>query len=137
MTADGQVALERVITTYRENAIGAADPSYYDLPTLKLLATLRYDLRNYMSLHFPRYKLADDGTDVAAGQATVTPKILKAHILARFRFWETLGLVQNFEAFKAGLIVVRDPNDRNRVNARLPVPLINFLNVFAAQIQFQ
>jgi len=133
----GNVVIERVITTYKTNAFGAADPSYLDVETLRTLATLRYDLRNFITLQFPRYKLADDGTNFARGQAVVTPNTIKATIIARFKQWEDQGLAEDVDQFKSDLIVERDTTDLNRVNCLVPPNIINQLRVLAAQLQFR
>ncbi len=131
------VRLERVITTYKENPFGAADPSYLDIETMKTLAYLRYDTRTFIALRYPRYKLADDGTNFARGQAVVTPSVIRASLIGRFRQWEENGLVENIEQFKEDLIVERDSNDPNRVNALIPPDIINQLRVFAGLVQFK
>ncbi|HEY4254584.1 MAG TPA: phage tail sheath subtilisin-like domain-containing protein [Roseomonas sp.] len=132
----GQVFVERVITTYQTSASGAADASFLDVETMKTLAFLRYDLRSLIALRFPRFKLADDGTDFARGQAVVTPGTIRAEIVARFKQWEANGLVEGVDQFKAELIVQRSASDPNRVDALLPPDLVNQFRVFAAQIQF-
>jgi phage tail sheath gpL-like len=133
----GLVRIERVITTYRENPFGAPDISYLDLNTLKTLTYLRFDLRAFIALRYPRYKLADDGTIFSRGQAVVTPKVIRASIVARFRAWEEAGLVENIEQFKKDLIVERDSLDPNRVNALVPPDIVNQLVVFAGLVQFR
>lgn len=132
----GQVVIERTVTTYKTNAFGAADPSYLDVETLKTLAFLRYDLRTFASVRYPRHKLAGDETEVQPGQAIVRPKDLRVQIIARAGLWEQQGLVESLAQFKQDILVTRDPNDVNRVNARIPPDLVNGLRVFAAQLQF-
>lgn len=134
---DGTVRIERVITTYSENEYGAADPSFLDLTTLKTVTYLRFDLRTFMALRYPRFKLADDGTRFSRGANVATPKMLKGSIIARFGQWEDAGLVENVGQFKNDLVVERDPNDPNRVNALVPPDIVNQLRVFAALIQFR
>lgn len=134
--ADGTLTLQRVITTYQTNAFGAADPSYLDVETLKTLAYLRYDTRTYIAQTFPRYKLADDGTPYALGQNVVTPSRIKAALVARFKLWETNGLVEDIDQFKSDLQVIRDSSDVNRVDALIPPNIINQFRVFAAKVQF-
>jgi phage tail sheath gpL-like len=131
-----QCFIERAITTYTTAPGGAADVSYLDVETLKTLAYLRYDLRQLISLRFPRHKLADDGTAFARGQAVVTPGTLRAEIIARFKQWEAAGLVEGVDQFKADLIVVRNSSDPNRVDALLPPDLVNQFRALAAQIEF-
>ena len=93
--------------------------------------------RQAITSKFPRCKLADDGTRFGAGQAIVTPNIIKAELVAQYRIDEFNGLVENGAAFKANLIVERDPNDPNRVNVLYPPDLINQLRVFAVLAQFR
>jgi phage tail sheath gpL-like len=133
----GNATIERVITTYKTNALGAADPAFLDVETLKTLGYLRFDLRTLMSLRFPRHKLADDGTQFSRGQAVATPKSIRGEIVARFRQWEEAGLVEGAEQFKEQLLVVRSQTDPNRVDALLPPDIVNQLRVLAAQIQFR
>lgn len=134
--SDGIVYIERVITAYRTNAFGANDPSYLDIETMKTLAYLRYDTRTFIALRYPRHKLADDGTALGRGQAVVTPKVIKAALIARFRLWEEAGLVEGFDQFKEDLIVERDATDVNRLNALIPPDIINQFRVFAGKVQF-
>lgn len=134
--AGGTVVIERVVTTYRQNSFGATDTSYLDIETMKTLTYLRYDTRTFIALQYPRYKLADDGTAFSRGQAVVTPSVIRASLIARFRMWEEAGLVENIDTFKEKLIVERDLNDPNRVNALIPPDIINQLRVFAGLVQF-
>jgi phage tail sheath gpL-like len=133
---DGTVRIERVITGYRVNTAGAADPSYLDIETLKTLSYLRYDVRILINQRFPRYKLADDGTNFGPGQAIVTPKIIRNALIARFKLWEENGLVEGAEQFKTDLLVERDTADRNRINAIIPPDIINQFRVFAGKVEF-
>lgn len=133
----GRVLIERLITTYQTNASGLADTSYLDIETMRTLAYLRFSVRARILQRFPRHKLADDGTQFATGQAVATPSLIRAELLHLFREWELAGLVEGFEQFKADLVVERDSDDPNRVNAILPPDLVNQLRVFAAAIQFR
>lgn len=135
--AGGVLRMERMITMYQENALGADDTSYLDVTTMLTLSFLRYDFRNYFLLKYPRHKLADDGTRFGAGQAVMTPALGKAEAIAKFRDWEELGLVENFDDYKANLLVERNLGDPNRLDFLLPPDLINQLITTAAQIDFR
>lgn len=134
---DGVVRIERAVTTYQRNAYGQADPSWLDVQTPATLQYLVRTLRNAILTKFPRHKLANDGTRFGAGQAIVTPKILKAELVAQYSGLEDLGMVENMDAFKTFLIVERDAVDPNRVNVLLPPDLVNQLRIFAALVQFR
>lgn len=133
---DGVVRIERLITTYQTSATGALDSSFLDIETLRTLSFLRYDLRNSIALRYPRHKLASDDARFGPGQPVVTPGSLRTHILVRFGLWESAGLVEGFEQFKAELLVQRSESDPNRVDAVIPPDLMNQFRVFAGQVQF-
>ncbi len=134
---DGTVRIERCITTYQSNAFGQADPSYLDVETLFTLAYIIRRMRNAITMKFPRHKLANDGTSFGPGQAIVTPKVIKAELIAEYSAMENLGIVENMAAFKANLVVERNATDPNRVDVLYPPDLVNQLRVFAVLAQFR
>lgn len=131
----GALKLERVITTYKKNAAGADDVAYLDVTTVYTLDYLRYDLKNTILRKYPRHKLADDNISVIPPN-TITPKIAIAEAINIFKGWEEKGLVENFDAFKEGIIVERDITDRNRLNWVLTPDLMNQLMINGIQISF-
>jgi phage tail sheath gpL-like len=135
--SDNVPAIKRESTTYQKNLYGQGDDAYELVPTLATLAALFRSQRQAITSKYPRHKLADDGTRFGAGQAIVTPNIIKAELIAQYRFDEFLGRVENAVAFKANLIVERDANDPNRVNVLYPPDLINQLRIFAVLAQFR
>lgn len=134
--AAGAITIDRAVTSYRTAPGGASDPSYLDVETMKTLAFVRYQVRARIALRYPRHKLASDGTRFGGGQAIVTPAIVRAELVALFREMEAQGLVEGLDQFKADLLVERDANDPNRLNALIPPDLVNQFRVFAAKIQF-
>jgi phage tail sheath gpL-like len=132
----GVVQLDRIITTYQENAAGADDTAYLDATTMLTLLYLRYSWRVRVQTKYPRHKLADDGTRFGPGQAVITPKLGKAEALTWFREMEELGLVENFDQFKTDLVVERNVSDPNRLDFLLSPDLINGFIVGATQVAF-
>lgn len=130
----GNVRIERVITSYRKNALGFDDPSFLNIETMKTMAYLRYDVRSMIAQRFPDYKLAKDGTNFAQGDKVVTPEIIRNALIARFQLWERAGLVEDIEQFKRDLIVEIDANDPDRVNVYIPPNVINQFRIFAAKL---
>lgn len=131
------VRVERAITTYQKNAWNQADPSYLDSETLHTLAHVIRRLRYVVTQKYPRHKLANDGTRFGAGQAIVTPSVVRGEILSEYAALEEQGIVENAKAFAANLIVERDANDPNRLNVLYPPDLVNQLRVFAVLAQFR
>lgn len=134
-----RVTIERQITTYQTNALGAEDESYLDVETLATLSFLRYSWRQRIELRFPRHKLRADppaGMVLPLGQPMVTPGIIREETLSLFQDWEQVGLVEDFNQFAEELIVEIDESNKNRVNMLIGPNLVNQFRIFAGQIQF-
>jgi phage tail sheath gpL-like len=133
----GVIQIERAITTYQKNSFNQADPSYLDSETLHTAAyVLRY-LSNAITSKYSRHKLANDGTRYGAGNAIVTPSVIRGELLAAYDVLMDLGIVENKEAFAEHLIVERDSLNPNRLNVLFPPDYVNQLRVFAVLNQFR
>jgi phage tail sheath gpL-like len=137
INGDGVPSIKRESTTYQFNLYGQGDDAYELVTTLATLARLFRNQKYAITTKFPRHKLADNGTKFGAGQAIVTPNIIKAELVAEYSVDMFNGLVENIAAYKTNLIVERDANDPNRVNVLYPPDLINQLRVFAVLAQFR
>lgn len=135
--ADGTMRIERMVTTYKENALGASDRAYLDVETIFTLEYLRFDIRAYFARKYPRHKLAKDGTMYGQGQAIITPKVAKAECVAWFAMMEDKGLVEGMDQFKQDLIAERNADDECRLDIYLPPDLVNQLRILAIQMGFR
>ncbi|MBM3114278.1 phage tail sheath subtilisin-like domain-containing protein [Jeongeupia naejangsanensis] len=135
---DRTVAIQRLITTYRTNALGAADASYLDPNTRLTLAAIRYDWRNYVlnKLLGGRYKVGKDGTKFGAGQPVMTPKGLEAEAVSRFKLWMDRGWVQDLETFKTNLHAEIDSADPTHLNLLMVPDLVVPLLMVGTRIEF-
>ena len=136
VASDDTVQIEREVTMYQKNSWGMADPSYLDVQTPATLGYWRYAVRSRILQKYSRHKLADDGTRYGPGQAIVTPSVIRAELIALLGEMEEKGLLENLEAFKSGLIVERNKDDRNRLDVLAPPDLVNQFRVFAMQTRF-
>lgn len=135
--SSGAVYISRLITTYQENTQGLPDTAFLNLNTPLTLGYLRFDWRSFWASRYSGYKLADDDAQFAPGQKVMTPKRGRAEAIAKFREWEALGLVEDFDQFKADLIVERSATDKDRLDFLLPPNLVNQLYVTGVQIAFR
>lgn len=126
---DGQVRINRCITTYQRNAWGQPDPSYLDVETLATVQYFVRFLRQRIVQKFPRHKLVDDDTVVGPGQAAVSPRGIKGEVVVAYLDMVDAGIVENVDSFKELLIVERDAQDPNRVNILASPDLVNQLRV--------
>ncbi|NKE43578.1 phage tail protein [Roseomonas frigidaquae] len=137
VAADGRVITDTLVTTYRLNPQGAPDDSYLYPETLYLLAAAIRRLRNYVTSTFGRFKLASAGTRFRPGSNIVTATVIRDGILGEYRRMEAEGLVQDYEAFAAELVVERNASNRCRVDGLLPIIPIDQFRQFAGLVQFR
>jgi len=133
----GEMQIERLITMYQTNSFGQNDDALLDVQTLATSAYVQREMARIITTKFPRHKLANNGTRFGAGQAIVTPNIVKAELVAFYRDLEDRGLVENGDIFKNNLIVERNAGDPTRLDVQFPADYVNQLRVFAVQNQFR
>lgn len=136
VNAGDQPQIETAITMYRKNAFGDNDESYLYVETIATLSYIRYAIRTRITSKFPRYKLANDGTRFAPGQKVVTPKIIRAELLALFTELEEKAIVEDFDSYQKTLIVERDSDNTQRVNVLSNENTVNQFRIYAHAIQF-
>lgn len=119
----GKVQIVRAITTYTLDAQSIPDISLLDLTTIRTLDYVRKACRERISLRFPREKLSE----------RTAPKV-KDQLLDVLYKLEELEIVEQVEASADGVLVERDSQDPNRLDAKIPVDVVNGLHVFAGRI---
>ena len=134
---NGIIQIERAITTYQFNLYAMADTSYLDSETLHTAAYVIRYLGAWITSKYPRHKLAADGTRYGAGNAIVTPAVLRGDLIAAYNQLQIQGVVQNAAGFAQYLIVGIDTANPNRVNVLFPPEYVNQLRIFAVLNQFR
>ncbi|MGK3122913.1 phage tail sheath subtilisin-like domain-containing protein [Candidatus Pantoea formicae] len=117
------VQIVRAITTYTQNSSGVDDVALLDLTTIRTLDYVRKACRERIALRFPRSKLSSR-----------TPPLVKSELYDVLLKLEELEILEAVEDNKDGLIVERDSQDVNRLDARIPADVVNGLHVFAGRI---
>ncbi|WP_316154715.1 phage tail sheath subtilisin-like domain-containing protein [Cupriavidus sp. BIC8F] len=118
-----RVQIVRAISTYVTDAQGINDISLLDITTIGTLDYVRKACRERIALRFPREK-----------KSLRTKDRVRSELLDVLFKLEELEIVENVEANKDGLIVEDDSQDPNRLNAKIPVDVVNGLHVFAGRI---
>ena len=119
----GVTQIVRAISTYILNPGGVTDVSWLDLTTIRTMDYVRKAVRTRIELRFPRDKLS------ARTAARVRSEIL--NVLYQL---EELEIVENVALWAGDLIVERDLQDNNRLNAKIPTDIVNGLHVFAGRL---
>lgn len=117
------VQVVRAISTYTKDAQGIDDVSLLDITTIRTLDYVRKACRERVALRFPREKLSSK-----------TPPRVKTELMDVLLKLEDLEIVEEVKANADGLIVERDLQDANRLNAKIPADVVNGLHVFAGRI---
>jgi len=118
-----KVQIVRAVTTYTLDPQSVPDISLLDLTTIRTLDYVRKACRERIALRFPRDKLS----------ARTPPKV-RGELLDVLKKLEGLEIVEMVDANKDGLLVERDLQDPNRLDARIPCDVVNGLHVFAGRI---
>lgn len=135
---DGTVTIDRVVTTYKESSLGVADRAWLDIMVPKTMTRLRYDWASYITLLYPRHKLADDDTLAAeASDAVVTPRTMLGTWAARCKLYERQAWIEASSETIEASSFWRSTSDRNRLEGRQAVRIIGNLMVLAAALEFQ
>ena len=132
VTVDGRVQIDRIVTTEQVNAAGVPDSTFRDVETLgQMMFVVRY-FRTGVANRHSRQALADENPGQVA--EITTPREIKATLIHLYQELVDLGVLEKPDLFAEFVVVERDPNDANRINAYLPVDVVNQLRVFAANV---
>ena len=117
------VQIVRAISTYTLDPQGIADISLLDITTIRTLDYVRLACRTRIALRFPRSKLSSK-----------TPSRVWTELYDVLLKLDELEIIENVAANKDGLLVERDLQDPNRLDAKIPDDVVNGLHVFAGRI---
>lgn len=118
-----RVQIVRAITTYTKAATNTDDPAWLDLTTIRTLDYVRKAIEQRIALRFPRSKL----------HKKIPPRV-RSEILDVLYRLEQQEIVENVDANKDKLLVVRNGKDANRVDTAIPSDVVNGLHVVANRI---
>lgn len=126
------VRIDRCVTTYQQTAVGVADATFRDVETMaQIMYTVRY-FRTAVSNRHARQSLADENPFNVASVAT--PRSIRNTIVHAYNDLVALGVAEAADDFANFLVVQRNALDANRVDAFIPVDVVNQLRIFAANI---
>lgn len=126
---DGSVRIDRVVTTYQQNAHGDPDWTYLDIETMaQSMYGIRYIRTKLTSVH-GRKALAH--SNPAGLDTIVTPEDVRETFIQAYAELVADGVFEGVERFAADLVVEIDNTDPNRINASLPLDHVNQLRILA------
>jgi phage tail sheath gpL-like len=117
------VQIVRAVTTYTLNPASVADVSWLNLTTIRTMDYVMKAMRTRVELRFPRDKLS-----------AKTPDRVRSELLDVAYKLEELEIIENVDLWKNDLVCERDSQDTDRLNAKIPVDVVNSLHVFAGRL---
>ncbi|MGS0648884.1 phage tail sheath subtilisin-like domain-containing protein [Komagataeibacter melomenusus] len=130
----GTVNIERLLTTYQENAEGVPDNSYLDIETLMTAMICLQDMRIFLASMFGGYILVADGTRISAGAKATTAQLIGKACISRYRWQCSQYWAQNADTFAANLQAQNQGG--GQVFLLMPYDFANQLWVIAGNCQF-
>jgi phage tail sheath gpL-like len=134
--SDGKCRIDRLVSTYQEDANGNASSTFRDLGVVGTLFCIRYDWRTHVSTKYPRSLHAADGSIVRAGLPVITPGTMKNEFAMRAqKTWSTEGegWIEDPEQFLADIVIERTEDGMDMIG----VPnLINPLHITKTRFDF-
>lgn len=132
VTVDDQVQIDRVRTTYQVTSAGVADATFGDVETMaQSMFAVRWFRQEVASNH-ARQALADDNPFNVA--EITTPADIRNTLIHAYLGLCGVGVAEKPDLFAQYVTVERDPNNASRVNAYIPMDVVNQLRVFAANV---
>lgn len=125
---DNSVMIDKIITMQRTDGAGNVDTTFRDIQTVGQLVYALRRFRGRLQAEHGNKALADDNPGNL--QALTTPKDIRATMAATYA--EMPGVLENVKAFCAALIVVRNPDNPNRIDIYAPLDMVNPLDIIAA-----
>jgi phage tail sheath gpL-like len=132
VTVDGLVQIDRFVTTYQVDANAVPDATFRDVETMAQLVFLVRYLKAGVAAKHGRQALADENP--YGLQEITTPRSVRETLIHLYRELVALGVTEKPDLFAEFIEVERDGNDATRLNAYLPVDVVNQLRVFAANV---
>jgi phage tail sheath gpL-like len=132
--------IEEPLTTYKyDQNTGAPDGAWQRVESRYTVMKFARDLGFWYRHNWSSVSLVDDGTRIPPGKRAVSPRIMKASILAWMRAQEIGWTIEDAGRLESMVAVERTetPNncDPNRLNVMLDIDLVNQLARIATTIQ--
>ncbi len=130
VTADGRLAIDKIITSYQRDPNGQPDETFRDIQAMgQLTAMLRY-FRAMLSYEHGQKALADENPGNLG--ALSTPRDIRATMIHAATELERRGVLENSRAFADRIVVRRNAENANRVDIMAPIDRVNPLDIIAA-----
>lgn len=136
---DGSCSIKRLVTTYQSRADGSADDAYLDINAPELMERIRYEQRMEIKKQCAGTSAAKSDEGYAPGLRITTADTVRAILLTLYKekFVREYGWCQNYEYYKANLIVEQNAKDPTRFDYKDDPVLLSPFYIVAGLSQFR
>jgi phage tail sheath gpL-like len=135
----GNVLIERLVTSYTENTDGGRDTSYLDVQVTETVDAVRTYINAEAKKRFKSWKLAATEENFGAGSKVMTPGVFRSFLADLYQsvFIQEKQWCQDFEAYKASLLVEVMAGSKTRLQYQHQPVLIGQFLIGAGLLQFK
>jgi phage tail sheath gpL-like len=135
----GNVLIERLVTSYTENTDGGRDTSYLDVQVTETVDAVRTYINAEAKKRYKTWKLASTEENFGPGSRVMTPGVFRSFLADLYQsvFIQEKQWCQDFEAYKASLLVEVMAGSKTRLQYRHQPVLIGQFLIGAGLLQFK
>ncbi|MEL3907911.1 MAG: phage tail sheath protein [Treponemataceae bacterium] len=135
----GSVLIERLTTSYTQNADGGRDTSYLDIQVVETVDAVRSYINAEAKKRFKKWKLTSTDENFGAGAKVMTPGIWRSFLADLYQtvFIGEKNWCQDFEGYKASISVEVKAGNKTRLEYMHQPVLIGQFLIGAGLNQFK
>lgn len=103
--AQGNVLIERLVTSYTTNSEGARDTSYLDIQVVETIDAIRTYINNEAKTRFKGWKLSNTNEDFGAGAKVMNAEVWTSFLCELYQsvFMNEKAWTQDFQSYKESI----------------------------------
>jgi phage tail sheath gpL-like len=136
---DGSCSIKRLVSMYQFRPDGSADDAFLDINTAEVMERIRYEQRMGAIKRFTGTSAAKSNEGFKPGLRITTVDDVRAYLLSLYQhtLMAEYGWVQEYDYYKANLLVEQDPQNPSRFNFADDPVLLSPYYILAGISQFR
>jgi phage tail sheath gpL-like len=139
LDASGNVLVERLVTSFTENADGGRDTSFLDVQVTETVDAVRTYINAVAKKQFRTWKLASTDENFGAGAKVMTPGVWRSFLAGLYQevFIKEKQWCQDFDGYTKSLIIEIKKDSKTRLEYSHRPNLIGQFYIGAGLLQFK
>ncbi|MDR2923512.1 MAG: phage tail sheath subtilisin-like domain-containing protein [Treponema sp.] len=139
LDAAGSVLIERLVTSYTENADGGRDTSYLDVQVSETVDAVRTYINAEAKKRFKDWKLSGTEENFGSGAKVMSPGVFRSFLAELYSeaFIKAFQWCQDFDGYKKSIVVEIKKGSKTRLEYKHQPSLIGQFYIGAGLMQFK